>query len=215
MMQEDFIDQNLVTTLKEKLGGQLPGMEAHIHMAPAQRFNDKARYEPNANTRKGGVLILLYPDTNNLYLPLILRPIDSSVHSGQVALPGGKKDQEDQDIIDTALRETWEEIGVKVDRSQVIGQLSPMFIPPSNFLVYPTVAAIDHLPEFEPSPHEVAQLIRLNLPDFISNDNRKIKEIQTKYMKAKVPCYEVGEYTIWGATAMILSEFLMVIKSLK
>lgn len=214
-MQEDFFNHNLVTALQEKLGQQLPGLEAHMHMAPAQRFSDKARYEPNAKTRKGGVLILLYPETESLYLPLILRPEDTGVHSGQVALPGGKQDPEDQDIIDTALRETWEEIGVKVNRSQVIGQLSPMYIPPSNFLVYPTVAAIDHLPDFVPSPHEVAQLIKLNLPDFVLNDHRKIKEIKARYMKAKVPCYEVGEYTIWGATAMILSEFLMVIKSLK
>ncbi|MDX2301672.1 MAG: CoA pyrophosphatase [Microscillaceae bacterium] len=213
-MNEGISAPFLAQQLKEKLKEKLPGMDAHIHMAPPQRFVDKKRYEPNADTRSGGVLVLIYPQENTLFFPLILRPEDTGVHSGQIALPGGKKDPEDQDIVETALRETWEEIGVKIDRNKVIGQLSPLYIPPSNFLVYPTVAAIDYKPVFNPSLHEVAQLLEIDLSEFVSDDKRNIREISVRYMKAKVPCYDLAGHVVWGATAMILSEFLTILRSI-
>ncbi|NJO03394.1 MAG: CoA pyrophosphatase [Bacteroidia bacterium] len=120
-MAEIILD-NFTYWLKNRLQRVLPGMSAHQRMAPPSRFVDKKRYIPNEKTRQGGVLILVYPHEDRWYFPLILRPENTGVHSGQVALPGGKMDEEDNDIIDTALRETEEEIGVAVARSQVLGR---------------------------------------------------------------------------------------------
>ncbi len=212
----DTLHHELYHQLKERLHDELPGLEAHYKMAPPQRLRDKKRYEPDEQTRIGGVLILIYPDEEGrLHFPMILRPEHTGVHSGQVALPGGKKDPEDEDVIDTALRETWEEIGVKVSRDQVIGQLSQLYIPPSNFLVYPTLAAISEKPQFNPSEYEVAELLTVDLMNFKEVNPRKEREITARYMKATVPYYDLLGQTVWGATAMILSEFLVLLNEIR
>ncbi len=192
--------------LKCRLECPLPGVEAHLRMAPIDRLKKNEIYKPNENTRVSSVLILFYPDEGRLHFPMIVRPQNSGVHSGQIALPGGKKDEEDEDLIATALRETQEEIGVVVDRSQILGQLSHLYIPPSNFLVYPFVAAIHQKPEFVPSVQEVDELLSIDLDSFLTNQIPQEREIEARYMRAKVPCYELNGKIVWGATAMILSE---------
>lgn len=203
----------IITQIRERLNLKpLPGQEAHFKMAPPMRMDDRLRYVPNEQTKISSVLILLYLHEGKLYFPLIVRPENSGVHSGQVALPGGKKDEEDEDLMATALREAWEEIGVNIHRTDVIGQLSEIYVPPSNFLIYPFIAYIDHQPDFQPSTHEVARLIAVSVDDCLAEENRKNKEITTKYMKAEVPYFDVAQVEIWGATAMILSEFSEIVK---
>jgi 8-oxo-dGTP pyrophosphatase MutT (NUDIX family) len=200
--------------LQERLKHPLPEIEAHLQMAPPQRFKEMAHYKPNAQTRESAVLILFYPKAGEIYFPLIQRPEYAGVHSGQVALPGGKKDAEDTDLTATALRETWEEIGVYVLREHVIGQLSTMYIPPSNFLVTPILAVIDFLPAFVPEAHEVVEILETDTAYFLTEDTRKQKIIQTKYMEAEVPYFDLHSRAVWGATAMILSELRWVMRDL-
>lgn len=204
----DKIQDNLNTQLKDNL----PGIEAHLKMAPIERFREVQNYIPNEKTKISSVMICIYPHENSLFFPLIVRPENTGVHSGQVALPGGKKDEEDEDLIATAIRETWEEVGVNIDRTQVLGQLSQLYIPPSNFLVKPTIAILEEKPNFTPSPHEVAQLLEVDLIDFKNNDYRQEGEIIARYMKRVVPFYGLHNQKVWGATAMILSEFLEILK---
>ncbi|MCU0445106.1 MAG: CoA pyrophosphatase [Microscillaceae bacterium] len=196
--------------LKQRLGQDLPGSEAHFQMAPLARIEQAKMFQPNENTRTGGVLIMLYPKEDKIYFPLTLRSENTGVHSGQISFPGGRQD-EGEDLIDTALRETWEEIGVQVAKNQVVGSLSPFYIPPSNYLVYPTVAAIDFKPDFKPSPHEVSAMLEIDLLDFKTSNPRKVGEINAKYLRADVPYFELLGQKVWGATAMILNEFMMIL----
>ena len=208
----------LQSQLKTRLGLALPGVAAQAKMAPPQRFpkNKAETPKPNNKTRIGCVLILLYPDENQrIHFPLIVRPEYEGVHSGQVALPGGKKEEDDADFIATALRETCEEIGVDVDRTKVLGKLSTLYIPPSNFLVYPVVAAITREPTFVPSPREVAELLTVDLMSLLGDAKREIKEVMWKGKPIELPFYDIEDNMVWGATAMILGEFLAIIEELE
>ncbi|TAF65316.1 MAG: CoA pyrophosphatase [Cytophagales bacterium] len=209
-MSDLTIYSSIITNLEGKLkeNNKLPGVEAHKKMAPPGRFSENPTlYKPNKDTRVGSVLILLYPDENNIVkFPLILRPEYDGVHSGQVALPGGKKDEEDVDLVAVALRETWEEIGVEVTRNEVIGQLSEIYIPPSNFLVYPTVAKLDHKPNFIPSPHEVAGLFEVSIDTLIDQSICKEKWVEFRGSQVLLPYFDINDNVVWGATAMILCE---------
>lgn len=203
----------LIPMLAEALGhSSLPGRAAHTEMAPLPRPGWEPDFEPTAPPRQGGVLALFYPQEDRLYLPLILRPTYEGVHSGQVGLPGGGQDALDLDISATALREAYEEIGVEPEQVQVLGRLSKLYILPSHYEVTPTVGWIGHRPDFHTDPYEVAKLLEVRLADLQDPHNRHQEEWQLRDRKAKVPFFYVCGQTIWGATAMILSELLAVIK---
>lgn len=199
--------------LKNRLNRGLPGWEAHLKMSTSVHQN--ARINPPKNTRKAAVLILLFPHQNELWMPLILRPTYQGVHSGQMALPGGKVEPEDQDLTDTALRETYEEIGVRVQREQVIGQLSDLYIPPSNITVTPVLAVQSQQPQYQPDPKEVAGITEVNVASLQQPENYLLGEV-TVYNGTllKAPSFQIQGKTIWGATAMMLSELLQIIKEL-
>lgn len=206
--------EKLVQQLKTRLNESLPGQEAHLQMAPPNRTKAAYRdvYKPNETTRTCAVLILLYLYENSIHFPMIVRPENTGVHSGQVAFPGGKKDETDKDLTETALRETWEEVGVEIDRGEVIGQLSSLYIPPSNFLVYPVIAAISDKPSFKPSKQEVAELLQVDMLDFKENGKREMGEVKSRSNKIQTPYYPLQGKSVWGATAMMLSEFLQILE---
>ena len=201
-----------IEILKQALTRPLPGVDAQSLMSPSVRFTGNKQFD-RAHARLSSVLILLYQKNGEWHIPLIQRPKYDGAHSGQVSFPGGKFEEGDASYLDTALREAEEEIGICREGLTFISQLSSLYIPNSNFVVYPQVCITDEQPVFRPDLREVETVIevpvrQLLLPDTI---HRFIRSINGVIVDA--PFYKVDNYVIWGATAMILSEFLSLVGS--
>ena len=202
----ESIFSQLIKKLQKELEKELPGIAAHLIMAPKMRLPSTYTLE---NAVKSSVLILLYLKNEIIHFVLIERTKDHSVHSRQISFPGGRYENTDKNLINTAIRETYEEIGVESNEFKVIGQLSEIYIPPSNYLVLPVLAFSTKKINFKPSPHEVNKIIEIYLDDLL-NPNNCTNSIFNKTIEA--PCYNLNKKLVWGATAMILSEFSMILK---
>ena len=155
--------------------------------------------------KEAGVLALVYPEMDGQHIVLTRRTETLRGHSGQISFPGGRRDPDDPSFTATALRETCEELGICND-IEVVGMLSPFYIPPSHFNVYPTVGALDYKPDTNPNPAEVAEVFSFALGDLI-NDEYKFEEFrQFNDRRVRIPYYMVREHKVWGATAVMLSE---------
>lgn len=197
---ESFIDQ-----LVRRLSEPLPGLSAHLRMIPSQRLPEFER--SNDCGKRASVLLLVYPYRDDIYTVLIRRPEYNGHHSGQIALPGGKHQPEDSSVVDTALREAREEVGIYPAEVNVLAELTQLFIPPSNFLLTPVLAWQDRRPDFVADSREVAEICEVKLRDF-NPTNRAEKEIQLSNGRFFLtPYYNVNQLIVWGATAMILSEW--------
>ncbi len=153
-------------------------------------------------------MALFYPDKEGLTrLLLILRKTYKGVHSNQIAFPGGKVEPEDENLMETALRETHEEVGVPSREVQVIKQLSEVYIPPSNFLVQPFLGLYPAPNPFKIQETEVESIVEVPLSEFLDRSNLSEEKLSTSYAKnIDVPAFKLNGYTVWGATAMMLSE---------
>ncbi|WP_026135917.1 NUDIX hydrolase [Nafulsella turpanensis] len=204
-----------IAQLKQRLKEALPGVEAQAHMSPMRLEDERFEQAPLKRARQGAVLLLLYPHEHRLYMPLMQRPEYNGHHSGQISFPGGKQEPEDENKIRTALREAHEEMGILPHQVELLGTLSELYIPPSNYLVLPVVGWVKQRPHFIPDPVEVANIIEAPLDLLLDS-----KTIQHTYqnlasgMRVKIPYFNVEEQVVWGATAMILSEFLAVVREL-
>jgi 8-oxo-dGTP pyrophosphatase MutT (NUDIX family) len=199
-------------SLRQRLALPLPGPEAQMKMAHAERRINFQRYRMPDDHRKSAVLILLYQSNDRIKFPLIIRPVYEGVHSGQVSLPGGRLDSTDDSLRFTAIRETCEETGVIKEHVKVIGELSELYIPPSNFLVNPFVGIHETKPLFVPHEREVARIVEMDVEKIL--DEKLIGEKSIKLangVSIVTPVFEIDGLTIWGATAMILSEFKSVL----
>lgn len=205
--------EEVIQRLKNSLSRQLPGKEAQMRMSPQPV--DMRRFDPKlpSNYRKGAVLILIYPQEKQAFFPLIKRPEYVGVHSGQIAFPGGKMDEGDENEVFTALREAEEEVAVNASKVEVLGRMSDLFIPASNFLVSPVIGYVDHIPEFVPEEREVQRIISARVSDIVSPEIQKktILEIGNQ-IKLDTPYFEVEKEMVWGATAMILGEFIELLE---
>lgn len=197
--------------LAQKLKNPLPGESAHQTMQASSRL--RLNFKPNHRTRKSAVLILFYPYQNRILFPLILRPAYDGVHSGQVAFPGGRYELTDENLIRTALREAQEEIGLRLTDVKILGTLTELFIPPSNFFVLPVVACIPYRPGFFPDAREVEDVFEITLDEISDTRIVGFSEILIRGEQVHAPHYEVQGYKIWGATAMMISELLTVMNS--
>jgi 8-oxo-dGTP pyrophosphatase MutT (NUDIX family) len=193
---------------------KLSGKSAQGQLATEQRKkyleNDLASY---TNARKAGVLLFCYPKQDKMHLSLIKRSEYKGVHSGQISFPGGKQEEEDSSIWNTAVRECNEELGTSLTQKKPLISLTPTYIPPSNFLVSPFVLATADYPNFKPNKREVAKHLELPLEHLI---RFKIEErVLTDGPAAgiRVPCFVYDKHIIWGATAMILFEFKIFLES--
>jgi len=183
------------------------GVAAQLLMAPALR--PKERPAGLATTpRLGGVLLLLYCADDELHLVLTLRPTYDGIHSGQVSCPGGRHEPPET-LQATALRETEEEIGVPPAYVTILGQLTPLYILPSDYEVHPFVGFHDGgRPVFAPHSREVAAIIETPLRLLLDPATRLEEEWDLRGLRMSVPFFLVGEHKVWGATAMMLSEFV-------
>lgn len=168
----------------------------------------------NKNPRKAAVMALFYPGLDNrTHLLCILRKTYEGVHSNQVALPGGKAEKEDGSLKITALRETYEEVGVNPKDVEVLRTISEVYIPPSNFEVQPFIGLYQKPKPFKIQESEVASLLEISLVDFLEDMNLTTKKLSTSYAKeVSVPAFKLNDYIIWGATAMMLSEIKDLLK---
>ena len=196
----------------EQLRLPLPGVKAQKIMAP-RPINTKRFQEDFENpARLSAVMILLYPSNSDIFISLMKRPKYSGVHSGQISFPGGKHEKYDKDLIETALRETEEEIGVDRLNINIIGELTDLFIIVSNFKVRPVIGLIDHKPEFIPDPYEVEGVLNVSLNSLSDPKNQGIETMSFRNdIVINSPYYNVHGNIVWGATAMIISELLAIV----
>ncbi|MFB6316959.1 NUDIX hydrolase [Saccharicrinis sp. FJH54] len=191
--------------LAERLKHELPGKEAQLKMVPpASRTN---RFEPMLNPVLSGVLLLLFKKGEKWQTVFIKRPVYNGAHSGQISLPGGKKEEADKDLSATALRETFEEVGVNPDDVQLLGKLTTVQIPVSGFIVEPYVGYIGYEPIFIPDPGEVKEVITAELSLFTDPDIRDVFTFVRGTFSIEAPYYKLHGEKLWGATAMMISEF--------
>ncbi|MCU7615824.1 CoA pyrophosphatase [Chryseobacterium sp. PBS4-4] len=201
---------SLIKRLNENLKKELPGEKAHQIM---EAFSAKyLTLQPTEKTRKSAVLMLLYPIDNEVYFPLILRNSYEGFHSDEVGFPGGRFEMTDENLIQTALRETQEEIGVNPEDIAILGTLTEIFIGPSDFNVLPVVGYIPFRPDFVPDPREVQQVFELKLNYFLDQNIIGCSEISIPGDMVITPYFEVNNHKVWGATAKIIIELLSVLK---
>lgn len=192
-----------------------PGWSAQKQMAPPYRQNlvDQARFNP-AKPKIAAVLIMIYEEKGELYFPVIHRNTYPGVHSNQIGFPGGRVEAIDQNLQATALRESLEEINAKPNLIEIVGELSQLFIPPSNFIVHPFVGIYKGKPNFIASEEEVKAIIPLNLKEFIFHPNIVQHSVKVDETLHQVPAFALPNGLIcWGATAMMLNEFLVFLRN--
>jgi 8-oxo-dGTP pyrophosphatase MutT (NUDIX family) len=202
--------------VKGVLDIDLPSESAHIKMAPLERLQFvQDRFDSIENARKAAVMMLFYPKNGITHLVLIIRNTYPGVHSSQIAFPGGKVENDDLDFKATALRETFEEIGIPPEKIQVIRDFTSIYIPPSNFLVHPFLGISLTELDFTLQKEEVAGIIEMPLTLLMDDSIITLKRLETSYAKSiEVPCFQIDESLVWGATAMMLSELKDALKLL-
>jgi 8-oxo-dGTP pyrophosphatase MutT (NUDIX family) len=212
-MQESHIAEPSLDDIRQALSGPLPGVDAHLQMAPQPRPGWNRELSLPSNCRQGAVLLLLYPSYGRLYLVLTRRSDRVGSHKGQISLPGGAQES-NESLVGTALRETWEELGIPLQGTEVIGKLTPLYTPPSNYCIHPFVAYRTATPVFRPYAVEVAQVLEVALGSLLDPAIRKVEYREDQRFDAprRVPYFDIEGQVVWGATAMILSEFVSLLE---
>ncbi len=196
---------------------ELPGEASHFKMMADFRLEElKALQNKKTNPKKAAVLALFYPDKNQeARLVFILRKTYQGVHSNQIGFPGGKVEEADVDLKATALREAYEEIGVAVEKVSVLKRLSKVYIPPSNFEVTPFIGVCNDPINFVLQESEVAALVEVSIDDLLDDSKVFEQKLSTSYAKnILVPAYNLEGHTVWGATAMMISEIKVLLKKI-
>lgn len=199
------------TYLTEILRGELPGGEAHGKILPPGR-RLKLHDHEISEVKLSSVLVLLFPEGNQLYTCLMKRPSSMKHHPGQVSFPGGKVEKWDESSEMTALREAREEVGIDPTSVEILGKLSDLYVEVSQFSIQPFIAWAGKMPGFSLNSGEVEALILLPLNDLVANETIFETEIQTVTGSLLVKYYPYQGEIIWGATAMILSELIEILK---
>ncbi|MEZ4796251.1 MAG: CoA pyrophosphatase [Flavobacteriaceae bacterium] len=194
----------------------LPAEASQFKMSPPFRRELISRYKKAMkDAKRAGVLAMFYPNsTNETHLVLILRKTYKGVHSAQIGFPGGKFEDDDKTLKQTAIRETWEEIGVPEHEIKIVKQMTEVYIPPSNFYVQPFIGITEVTPKFMKQDEEVEDIVEVSLAHFLDENNVGNKLVATSYTeKIEVPAYVLNGHVVWGATAMMLSEIKDIIRA--
>jgi 8-oxo-dGTP pyrophosphatase MutT (NUDIX family) len=183
-------------------------LQAQLKMAPVSRVFTRPE-ELEGAARLGGVLLLLFCKEGSLHVLLTRRCEDLGSHAGQISFPGGRKEGAET-LLDTALRETEEEVGIAAADLEILGDLSPIYIPPSDYEVHPYVAWFNNgeMPEFNPAPWEVAEIIEAPLDRLLDPAVRVEESWEIRGQPIPVPFIAIQDHKVWGATAVMLSEFV-------
>jgi 8-oxo-dGTP pyrophosphatase MutT (NUDIX family) len=193
--------------LRRRLDNPLPGPEAQRRFAPVPHLDGWSPDDQPAEARRAAALVLLYPGTTGPAIALTERHADLPHHPGQISLPGGGL-MAGESPRAAALREAEEEIGVPSDHVRLLGPLSSLWIPVSNFVLHPFVAVTDTMPAFVPHPREVAAIVEADLARLLDRASIQWASRDRRGQHIDYPYFDVGGRTVWGATAMVLSEFV-------
>ena len=202
--------QDLVGLLKARLNKPRPGFHAQLKMSPIPRYGHKDYQEVDDSCLQAGVLVLFYLRDQKLHLLLTRRTERVLHHRAQISFPGGQQEP-DEEIRETALREAEEELGLIPKEVQILGELTPLYIAPSNFCIYPTVAFMDKRPDFSPHPEEVAEVLEVPWDHMTNTANQKKEMWTIRGQEVQVPFFCFHDHKIWGATAMVLAELLSLV----
>ena len=201
----------MIDNIRRKLTQTLPGRIAQLEMAPGLRRHYKGAPD---DAIVACVLVLLFPKNDDWHFTLIQRmPHEKDRHSGQISFPGGRLEEEDESLLAGALREAEEEVGIPRDEINVLGRMTELYIPVSNYLVHPFVGFLDKTPEYVPQPSEVASVLEVPVLELNKIENRKTRDLKggENIVLKNVPYFDFEGKVVWGATAMMLSEFEKVV----
>lgn len=208
-----MIDINtLIEKLKISYQDDLPGKTAQNMMLAKPRV--KIEFSNSAEQAiPSAVLILLYPYKEDIHFILTERTNEVQYHKGQVSLPGGSWENGEQ-LYETALRETEEEIGIPADKTKIIYELTPLFVKVTGYMIHPFVAYVTKNPHIVPDPNEVNNVFTVSISDLMDPANQLTELWTIREIPVDVPFFKFGKYKVWGATAMILSEFRYCLKEI-
>ena len=201
--------ESLCGALRTALSGPLPKAAAHAWMAPRPRIGWKPDVLP-ANCRDAAALLVLYPKNGTAHIVLTLRTEDLPTHPGQVSFPGGGL-HENETTVEAALREAWEEVGIRPSQVEILGLLSPLHIPVSGTILHPVVAACADRPVLRPQESEVARALEVSVAELCAAERVQQETRVFAGQRYQVPYFLVDDNKVWGATAMVLAEFLCLI----
>ncbi len=207
-MMRRTMDQ-IARTLEERLNGTLPGASAQLLMAPAHRESLMRGTMRPSDVRDAAVLIAI-TGIHDPKLVLTERRPDLRYHPGQISFPGGRREP-DEDLLTTALRESEEEVGLPGDVVRILGRLSPLYVPPSRFRVYPFVGFVEGLPPLSPAGDEVSRIILAEVEQLCDPRTRSTEVRDIGGRAVEVPYFDLDGDKIWGATAMMIAELVEVI----
>lgn len=205
-----------INDIKQKLQQPLPGYLSHKKMSTANRDEELLRFKANPQkAKKSAVLILLFNENERLKVVFIRRSFYVGIHAGQIAFPGGRYEEQDLNVRTTALREIEEEIGVNPDQVEIIGRLTDIYVPPSNFLISVFVGFMKEKPMFTADEREVDEIIEVDLDEFFKAGVIQEKEfvVPSNNYLVLAPYYKVKNADIWGASAMVMTELLDLLQT--
>jgi len=205
--------KHFITQLEITITSYLPGEESQQKMRVNYDQSIELPFSKN-NSKASAVLILLYLEDNEIHFFLTKRSNELEHHKGQISLPGGTQ-EENEELTHTALRETQEEIGINKTSISIIGSMTPLFVPVTGFMIHPFIGYSSNKLEPTPDPSEVEAIFSVNISDLLNEANQTIEKRNIRGYDVEVPYFKLNNYEVWGATSMILSEFRDLIKSIK
>ncbi|MGB9702916.1 MAG: NUDIX hydrolase [Candidatus Kapaibacteriota bacterium] len=206
--------EKIIKIIKSIKKDQLQGTKSHLKLVPMMNNIPIRKMTAPPNTRESAVLIPLIEDNDGtLSIILTLRSENLSNHQGQISFPGGKIEK-NETIVEAALRETFEEIGVEDSNIEIIGQISDLYVPPSNSVIHPVIGLVKSNVKFKINQSEVQEIIKVKLEFLLDKSNLQFEDWDFKGEIVKVPLWRIHKLKpLWGATAMILSELIDLINS--
>lgn len=208
--RRDF--EEVIAILEDRLSGELPGAGAQIEMAPMRPDALERTELAERNCREAAVLALLHPLDGHAHVVLTVRRLHLADHAGQVAFPGGRRES-NESLLQTALREAQEEVDVQPDEVNILGELTPLYIPPTNFCVYPYVGYVRAAADLRPHDLEVERIVHVPVAALLDPTNTRKEARSVRGSLVEVPFFDVSGLQVWGATAMMLAEFVAILRA--